>query len=212
MKRICGEEFTGTQTKKLIYSKADLQQENEAAVCYLGQHEQEPLQSSVHLQSGPQLQLATREERGWGVGVMRGEKHTGIAMHSIMDMLVQSLQAVDCHTQNHVNLTPQNSCQTIQMKLLSLCQKLLATCLCIWVHHIVELTILGGGKICLSYVQNLLHLVPHFPSEAEHCSRLGHGPHSPLQLVPHWQSAPHPQSAVVSEGEKKSMIVHSPNT
>ena len=70
--RICGEEFTGTQTKKLIYSKADLQQENEA-VCYLGQHEQEPLQSSVHLQSGPQLQLATREERGWEV--MRGEKH-----------------------------------------------------------------------------------------------------------------------------------------
>lgn len=54
---------------------ADLQQENEA-VCYLGQHEQEPLQSSVHLQSGPQLQLATREERGWGVGVMRGEKET----------------------------------------------------------------------------------------------------------------------------------------
>ena len=114
-----------------VHKEADLQQENEAAVCYLGQHEQEPLQSSVHLQSGPQLQLATREERGWGVGVMRGEKHTGIAMHSIMDMLVQSLQAVDCHTQNHVNLTPQNSCQTIQMKLLLPCQKLLATCLCI---------------------------------------------------------------------------------
>ena len=68
--------ITGTQTKKLIYSKADLQQENEA-VCYLGQHEQEPLQSSVHLQSGPQLQLAIRERKGdGGVGVMRGEKET----------------------------------------------------------------------------------------------------------------------------------------
>ena len=37
------------------------------AVCYLGQHEHEPLQSSVHLQSGPQLQLA-EEEEGEGSG------------------------------------------------------------------------------------------------------------------------------------------------
>ena len=145
-----------------------------------------------------------------------------------MDMLVQSLlsltctqpetQAVDCHTQNHINPTPQTAAKQYKRSYCH-CQKVLATCLCIWVHHIVELT-------CLSYVQNLLHLVVHFP--LQHCSRLGHlhlsgghwhdaddpshplqvhGQQPPLQLVPHWQSAPHPQSAVVSEGEKKSMIV-----
>ena len=43
------------------------------AVCYLGQHEHEPLQSSVHLQSGPQLQLAKGEEGGGG-GSGRGKK------------------------------------------------------------------------------------------------------------------------------------------
>ena len=63
-----------------------------------------------------------------------------------------------------------------------------------------------GGKICLSYVQNLLHLVVHFPFEAQHCSRLGHlhlsgghwhdvdDPSHPLQVHGQqfpWQLVPH---------------------
>ena len=68
--------YTCGEHKALWYTnkEADLQQEN-VAVYYLGQHEQDPLQSSVHLQSGPQLQLAMREE-GRGMGMMRGEKET----------------------------------------------------------------------------------------------------------------------------------------
>lgn len=78
--------------------------------------------------------VAVSYERGKGMGEWGWWEGRKKHMHTIMDMLVQSLKP------NTTKQLPNNTNEAI----------VLATCLCIWVHHIVELTTLGEEKFVLA--------------------------------------------------------------